>query len=99
MSETFWIYQLHYNMINRLTGKKHPQIVMNKLITDLKQKGISIEIIYSESVSIADCWIFIVEASTPWLADKLPPFITMQGINLDYLYPSDDDIVIQPLEE
>ena len=68
-------YQLHYSLYNELG--KHPHEHMIEL-----SKEFNFKILKKEPVSIADCWIFVIETDDPWLTKKFPDCITVQG------YPS-----------
>jgi len=82
---THWKYQLYYDMISayNIGVKEHPQEVIQKFIEQMKNENVSIEILESEAVSIADCWLFLVKCSTPWLTSKLPEYIKHQGLGND----------------
>jgi hypothetical protein len=76
MKNKTWVYryQLHYDMYK---SSLHPHKHMLELAKEL-----GFEILKAEPVSIADCWIFLIESETPWLTKKFPDCITVQG------YPS-----------
>lgn len=81
-----WRYFLHFDLIGADEGgaTNHPQEEMSKLARELNFK-----ILYSEPVPVGDCWLFLIEANTPWLGNKLPKWIAHQG------YPSDMEEVLR----
>lgn len=80
-----WKYQLYFSMIGAYDAgaKEHPQAEMKRFIEKMKVEGVNIEILESEPVSIADCWLFLVKCSSPWLGGSLPSYITHQGLGSD----------------
>jgi len=73
---THWKYYLHYDIIGaQMIGiNEHPQ----KDMIDIA-KALDCKILSAEPVSIGDCWLFLIRSDTPWLASKLPSYITHQG--------------------
>jgi len=86
MKEIKYRYFLRFDMHGASENGRveHPQRVMIDL-----GKTLGFDILYNEPVSIASCWLFIVESKSPWLSNKLPKYIDHEG------YPSDANQMIK----
>jgi len=73
MKENHIVYrcQFHYSMYE---SARHPHEHMLELA-----KEFGFKLLHAEPVSIADCWIFIIESEDPWVFKKLPNCLTVQG--------------------
>jgi len=77
-----WKYQVHYDIRGAQEEgvTSHPQVDMLHI---LDMSGAKFRILESEPVSIADCWLFLIKADTPWLGKHFPSYVTHQGVGND----------------
>ena len=77
MDNKYCVYYIRFDMRGAYEDGKteHPQVELKKL-----QEQLGFNVLYSEPVSIADCWLFLIESDDAWLTKKFPSWIDVLGL-------------------